>query len=134
MPAFADIILLNGEDTPVSKTFSPVGRENGVASWAETSGGVALGFPTVTASSKRNAENIRVKTTVKIPVMETLGTADSGYTAPPSVAYTARHSSEFLLPLRSGTDVRKDILAFAINLTADAVIASLVEELESVHS
>lgn len=37
MPQQANITLIDGKDTPVSHVFQPLGAQNGVAHWAETS-------------------------------------------------------------------------------------------------
>jgi len=134
MPALADITINDGAATPVAKTFSPVMIDgNGVAEYADVSSGVAIGFPTIKISSRRTTENVRVKANISVPVLEALGTADSGLTPPPTVAYVARGHMEFILPLRSDLATREHVLAFVQNLSADAVVSALVEDLLNVH-
>jgi len=134
MPALADITINDGSAAPVAKTFSPVMiSKDGVAEYADVSSGVAIGFPTIKISSRRTSENVRVKAYVALPVLEALGTSDSGLTPPPTIAYVARGHMEFILPLRSDLATREHVLAFTKNLSADAVVTALVEELLNVH-
>lgn len=139
MPAFAAITINDGATTPVAKTFNPVEiSRDGVAVWAEQSGGISIGFPVITMSlrqpttvkngerSDANTRVARMKTTVSYPVLET---AEAGQ--PPIVAYILRHNEEKILPERSATQDRKHLHAFAANLADHATYKALCIDLQN---
>jgi hypothetical protein len=136
MPAIADITINNGESTPVAKTFEPIGIDaNQVATYAETSTGVPLGFPEISLSSRKSGNGtIRVKVNIALPVLESAtGVNASGYEPAPAVAYYNRANTEFIISPRSSTEDRADLLAFCQNLADHAVIEALVLDLKNVY-
>lgn len=137
MPAVAAITINDGQATPVAHTFDPTGPDtNGAFSYVDNSSGVALGFPRITLSKsdpRGNSSVYRVKGRFEIPVLETANGANpEGYTPGPAVAYTVRGNMEFLLPQRSDTDERKDILAYVSNFLQLALAESLIHDLEGI--
>lgn len=138
MTAIAALTLNNGETTPVAKTFSPVNIDQaGVAKWADRSGGVALGFPTVTYSMKTPNQSSRAyKLTAKVnlPVLEqTSPSTATGIQPAPTLAYNVLATVEFAMPERSTQQQRKDVRAFMANFIANAVVTSGVNDFESVY-
>jgi hypothetical protein len=138
MSAIAAISLLNGEATPVAKTFSPVDIRNGVAIWADRSGGIALGFPQVTFSNKsptKGSRNYKLSAKVVLPVLEqTSASTATGIQPAPTLSYNLIANMDFVLPERSTLAQRKDLLAFAKNYLANAsVITAAVENFETVY-
>lgn len=138
MANIGPLTLNNGETTPVAKTFSPVNVDAaGVAKWADRSGGVALGFPTITYSLKSPNKDSRVyKLTAKVtlPVLEqTSPSTATGIQPAPTLAYNVLATVEFAMPERSTSQQRKDVRAFLANLVANAVITSGVNDFESVY-
>jgi len=147
MAALAAITVNDGKATPVAHTFNPMSFDQSLslALLADRSGGIALGYPTVSfqlvqppkvRSVKGRAVSdsdrvYRVKVRIALPVMEALSVSDSGYTPAPTVAYTIRSNHEFILPERSSLADRKDGLAYAKNVLAQAVVTSLVQDLEA---
>jgi hypothetical protein len=137
MAAQGNLVLANGEATPVNKTFSPRGvRQDAavgmLASYADITGGIAIGFPTVTLSVRSSASKTDVDKRVMTPVLEVVSGSDGGYTPSPKVAYTLMSREQFVLPARSTTAERKNILAFSKNMNADAVMQNAVWNLEAV--
>jgi hypothetical protein len=68
-----------------------------------------------------------------VPVLETLGTSDSGITPPPTKSYEVLYNGEFVLPERSSLDVRKDILAYVQSLYGLSVVAEAIEDLKATY-
>jgi len=140
MSAFANIALLDGAATPVSHTFSPVRIDAaGVATFADRSGGIPLGFPLVTMSvrepSKTSTSRI-FKVTAKVwtPVLDiTSPSTATGIQPAPSKAYDLVATLEFNLPERSTLQQRKDLFAYAKNLFANANLVSAVQDFESIY-
>ena len=149
MPAIANIVLANGETTPVNHTFAPLGQDSKTGIWwfEDQSPRVGttsvLGFPRIGISTKRvtNSEPgmssksvvTRVNFTIALPQMETLGTSSSGLTPSQTVAYVDRFKGEFILSARDVIADRKDSLAYAKNLFANALVVDLVQNLTTLY-
>lgn len=139
MPAFAAITINDGQASPGAHTFNPVSNDNGIYVWQDQTGGVALGYLTITYQKSvpgpvkpgqaSDASRVwRHKLTVAVPTMETLGTNDAGLTPPPTVACIHRGSMEFIQPERGTNSVRKDMTAYCANLLGHATIKSLLND------
>jgi len=136
MPSLANITINNGAAVPVAKTFAPIQIDtNLVASYADRSDGISIGFPIITISNRKQSNGgYKAKVNIALPILEAASAATSeGYDAVPRVAFVCRSNHEFFLPARSTEAHRKDILAFSANILGDAVVAALVEQLESVY-
>lgn len=135
MTAIANLVLNDGQTTPVAKTFTPTVASLDQAVWQDRSLGIFTGMPTVILSSRKPVKGsplFRVKGTVKLPVMEVVSNSSvSGISPAPTVAYTLQANVELLLPERSNLQDRKDLNAYTANLMADAQFKSLVENFES---
>lgn len=129
----ATITLNDGAATPVAHSFTPVTvNADGVAKYSDKASGIVIGYPIVTLqpkeSNKQNRSS-RVVGKVALPVMEQVaGSAATGLTPAPTVAYTMYFNFDFSLPDRSTLQNRKDVLAYAKNLLANAVITALVQD------
>jgi len=140
MSALANITLADGAATPVVHTFSPVRIDSaGVATLADRSGGIPLGYPLVTMSVREPTKTSvsRVyKVTAKVftPVLDiTSPSTTTGIQPAPSKAYDLVATLEFNLPERSTLQQRKDLFAFAKNLFADANMVNAVQNFESIY-
>lgn len=149
MPAIAAITLANGEATPVNHTFNPLGQDAKTGIWwfEDTNPRVAatstLGYPRIGIRTKREVEHAvgvtaknlvsRVEVTIALPQLETLGTGSSGYLPAPTVAYVDRFKGEFLLSSRDSAPDRKDVLAYAKNIFANAQVVDLVQNLSAYY-
>jgi hypothetical protein len=138
MTAIAALTLADGQATPVNKTFSPVNiDQSGVARWADRSGGIALGYPSVTFSSRaptKGSRSYKVNAKVVVPVLEqTSASTATGIQPAPTLSYSLLANVEFVIPERSTLQNRKDLLAYLRNYLANAVITSGVQDFESVY-
>jgi len=132
MAAFANLVLADGQATPVNKTFTPTGLVPR-PKWQDKTGGIAIGMPEVTLSDKMSDSvdgSYKIRAEVKLPVLEVISGADAGYTPSPKVAYTCWGIVEFTFPKRSTLQQRKDIQAFTKNLLLDAVMSTAVQNFE----
>lgn len=143
MPALAAITVNDGKATPVAHTFTPSGPDkNGVNMLYDRSGGIAIGFPMLSttlrsplpASNNGSSTNARVyRATVKfiVPTLEVTSPATgSGIQPAPTKAFDTVVTMEFVLPERSTTADRADILAYAKNALGHATVVTLVRDLE----
>lgn len=137
MPSIGNIVINDGATTPVAHTFAPVGINGAVASFADRSGGFSVGYPTITASIANPSKTSRLykaRFKVVLPVMETISNSTmSGIAPAPTKAYDLTADVTFLMPERSSLQNRKDILALARNLLANAVATALIENNESIY-
>lgn len=140
MAARANVVLSDGQSTPVSHTFSPNSGDGNVAGvstieYEDRSGGIDVGFPRIAISTRkpdRKNKNRKVTFMVKRPVLENVSNSTvSGIAPAPTVAYDVVFRGEFIIPERSTIDVRKDALAYVKNLLANAVTTSAIQDLES---
>lgn len=136
MPAIGTITLNDGQATPAAHSFIPAGVPNGLAMWNDISGGVALGYPTVTLSTRRPTKGSRAfKATAKVvvPVLEqTSPSTATGIQPAPTLAYNLVANVDLVMPERSTLAQRKDMAAYTKNFLANSVMTSVIENLESV--
>lgn len=139
MSAIAAIVINDGQTTPVAHTFNPVTIDSmGVAKWADRSGGISIGFPTLTYSLKsptKGSTSYKLAAKVVLPVLEqTSPSTATGIQPAPTVAYNLIASIDLVLPERSVLLDRKNLIAFARNYLANAaVITAGVENYETVY-
>lgn len=140
MPAIAALTLADGQATPVNHTFSPVNIDaGGVARWADRSGGISIGFPTLTAALKnpsaKGSRSYRYTLKVTVPTLEvTAPSTATGIQPAPVVAYNHLCNIEFVLPERGTLAQRNDILAYVKNVLANAVfVAPAVQQFEPAY-
>lgn len=136
MSAIAALTLANGEATPVNKTFSVIGVKNQVAKWQDKSGGISIGFPTVTFSLRDPSKaNKTSKLTAKVvyPVLEvTSPSTASGIQPAPTKAYDLLATVEIVMPERATQADRKNIAAFMKNLLGHSIITAATADLEQI--
>lgn len=132
MAAQSNLVLADGQATPVNKTFSANGTTGTLAKYADKSTGIAIGFPTITLSVRESAAKTEVEKRIILPTLEVISGSDGGYTPSPKVAYNVFSKEQFVLPARCTQQNRKDILAFSKNMNAASVMQQAVHDLESV--
>lgn len=139
MTAFANISINDGQATPVAHTFTARRLDAGVAKWQDISGGIAVGFPTLTASLREPIKGSKVpvyKATLKItlPVLEVVNSSTySGITPAPTKAYDVIANVDIIMPERSVLQDRKNIRAYLVNALAQADILSMIQDLNMVY-
>jgi hypothetical protein len=138
MTAIAALTLADGQATPVNHTFNPVNIDQaGIAKWADRSGGIALGYPVVSFSLRapsKTSRNYKVTAKVVTPVLEvTSPSTSTGIQPAPTKAYDLICNIDMTLPERSTLAQRNDLLAYAKNVLANAVLTAAVQSFESVY-
>jgi hypothetical protein len=131
MSNVTDIVLNNGESTPVAKTFTPDVVDANLVSYSEKSGVSYLAHPTLSLGRRMpTAQNGNRKATirVKVPVLEEISGTTTGYTPGPKVAYTLLANIDVVIPSRASAAERADLAAFAANGLAHSVINALIED------
>lgn len=136
MPQIAAITLADGQATPVTHTFAPVGVDGGIAKYEDRVTGIALGFPTITLSIRRPAKgsrNFKIVRKIVLPVLEvTSPSTATGIQPAPTKAFEITNNSEWIIPERATPAQRADLLAYAKNFDASTVFQQMVKEYEAV--
>lgn len=145
MPAIGNIVINDGAATPVAHTFSPTKIDsNNVAVFHDRSGGIAIGYPQLSAvtklpdaarSGQASGANrvIRNNFKVDVPTLEvTSPSTGSGIQPAPTLSYVNGVDINFRIAERATLQERKNILAYARNLLAHATIIAMVENSEVV--
>lgn len=139
MPQIANIIINDGQATPVARTFAvqraQVGDDSPAEFYEKTAGSIN-GYLRLSVLTRRAKVGNSFKTQIKIalPVLETVsGTSPTGYAPAPSLAYTSLATVEFTHPERSTLQNRKDLLAFVANVLDESSMVSLVTNAETFY-
>lgn len=131
MPAIGNVVINDNEATPVAHTFAPVGINGPVASYADRASGISVGYPRLTASlvvPSKGSKLYKARFKLVLPVLENITNSTmSGVLPAPTKAYDLTADLQFIMPERSTLQDRKNIMALAKNLLADAVATALVE-------
>lgn len=136
MPAIANIVINDGQTTPVAHTFSPAKSTSDYSMYEDRVSGTYIGFGRFhltmvrpKGESKVANRSIKVVVGIEIPVLETLGNSDAGIIPPPTVAHKPMVKVEFTLPERATLQQRKDLRAYMMNALANAVLIDAVDNL-----
>jgi hypothetical protein len=137
MPVAANIVIADGQATPVNHTLIPLGRdEGGVLRYIEQTTGPVLGAWTAGFSMRKpgpakpgtnTASRIEQhKITARVPVLETLANNAAGYVPSPMVAYFNESSLVFNIPERANSVERLTIQKVLLGLAGSAVATDMV--------
>lgn len=136
MAAISSLIIADGQTTPVNKTFEPAKATSDYAMYEDRIGGVYIGYNKLHVSltrprgqSKVANRNLKVTVGLECPVLESLGTSDSGLTPPPTVAYRPQVQVTFTFPERCSRQNRVDMRALIRNALSHTAIVDAVDNL-----
>lgn len=133
-----NLVALDGQATPVSQTFNPLGVDpDGVAQWVNRVGGISIGFPRVKFAMRmpnKGSRNYKITRSLVIPILEqTSASTATGIQPAPTVAYNMVQNSEWIIPERSSAVDRSNLLALAKNIDALTFITDAVKNYEPVY-
>jgi hypothetical protein len=99
-------------------------------------GGIAIGYPSITLQVREPSKNSRaykVTRRVVLPVLEvTAPSTATGIQPAPTKAYDLICDTTFVLPERSTIAERQNLLAYAKNFDANAVMQEAVKNYEAI--
>lgn len=137
MPTFGNIVINDGQATPVAHTFGPVNLVGNAANFADRSGGISVGYPTILISHSvpsKTSRLYKVRLKLVVPTLETISNSTmSGIAPAPTKAYDSTVDMMFFMPERSALADRKNILAYAKNLLSHATVIAVIENNENVY-
>lgn len=125
----APLSILDGQATPVAKSFAPERVSPDSSIFTERTSGISAGFKRITvrfspANSKR-ATN-RVDVDVDLPVLSTVNGVST-------VAYVGRFKGYFVIPDTMTAGERADLAAFAANSFDNALIRGVIKDLDPMY-
>lgn len=127
MPQATDLVIGNGEPTPVAKTFnliSPAAGDGGIASWALKEGVISSVFPTITASASRTQNSSR-KLTVKLRLPSSYTDTVTGRT---NVGSAGEMNVSFSMPADFPEALKNDYVAFCTNALNTPLFKSMIRD------
>lgn len=134
MAAVGNIVINDGQGSPVAHTFSPSTVTSEVVEYHDRVGGIVLGYPRLTLGQKMPATpgaSIKQTLKVEVPTLETVtGSTGEGFAPKPTLAYKERAYAEFYHDPRSSLQERKNLNAYFKNALANAAWTSIVENYE----
>lgn len=121
--------LTSSATISVDSTLNPEGiNPQGIASWVDRSGGIAIGYPRLTMSVRPPTKASRIyKVTMKLvlPTLEqTSPSTATGIQPAPTKAYDCTCVMEFFLPERSTLTERQKLFSEVASLFARTINAS----------
>lgn len=138
MSAQANVVINDGQATPVAHTFAPKGARTpvtgrDVALWKDQSPVNAEGYLTLTEQhSLPNGNRIeKFRYVLELPTLETVGTNDAGITPAPTKAYSTTAVLEFWISTRASQQELKDIVAYAKNFAATTYLFDAITKREA---
>lgn len=134
MSAFANIVLNDGQATPVAHTFSPKTCIGTTAIYEDRSSGTAISYKKLQLDTKDTANLRRIHVRVQDPVLEAItGSNPAGFTPAPQVAFYCDFDGTFTVHSRSSLQNREDLIAYVSNLMNDAVLKALVRDGDEIY-
>lgn len=142
MPVASNIVLADALATPVNHTFIPMGRDkNGVFWFEDQSQSNAIGYWKISvdikkpasapAGSNSNGRSYRATVGLHEPILENVSNSTiSGIAPAPTISYTPRVITEFVMPERTALIDRKNLRKMVANLINDANVVAVVENLQ----
>jgi hypothetical protein len=134
MAAIGNIVINDGQGTPVAHTFSPLSVATDVCKFVDRVLGVVIGYPELSLGMtlpSNGAGNAKMTLKVTVPTLETAtGTTGEGFIPKPTLAYKTRAFVEVYADVRSSLQERKNLNAYLKNALANAAWTTLVEGYE----
>lgn len=144
MPQISNIVINDGATTPVSHTFSPIGRDDKGVFWFEQTspapanplGAKKIGYKQtrIMDANKQLTGYSNVVYTLQVPTLETMSNNSAGILPPPTLSYVEKARVEYTLAERSTTQERKDSRALMWNFLAQAMPIANIDSLQPSYS
>lgn len=115
MSQIVNLVLADGQATPVNHTFTVMTPQNGSdpAVWLDKSGGVFAEYPRITALVKVGNDASRSQFRVQLPSLDLDG----------ALKHTVFGKIEVVVPVEATLDEKNDIVAYLTGIVTDAVFS-----------
>lgn len=130
MSAIANIVVPDAATTPVNHTFVPQKVSGETAAWNEKSATTPQGYWELSATFKdpvNGGKVYRIKRSMAIPVLKSY--TDLSGNPVTVVDYTLRCNAEYLIPVASTLQNRKDLRKIDSGILNDAQFIDMLENL-----
>lgn len=133
MATLANIVIKDGQATPVDHTFTPALRSGNLIEWQDRAPGVFAGFNRITLDTKSITRSGGMyRTTIKV-VAPTLAVTSpqsgTGVQPNPVAAYHTETILQVILPAATNREARANALAYMKNLLSNAQIVDAVVDM-----
>jgi hypothetical protein len=131
-----NVTLTDAATTPVNRVYYPQNKVGEVIVWRDRTQSVLAGQNRLTllqrmADKKTKATKFSFK--LETPILElTSPSTSTGIQPAPTVAYTPLGMIELVLPDRCSLQERKDLLAQMRDLFNEAIVTTLVQDLDEI--
>lgn len=126
MSTLANLVINDGQATPVAHTFNPAYQTAELVKWVDRSGQIVAAFPEISLGRRyANKQRAATKETLKVvvPVLEnTSPSTTTGIPPAPTVAYEILFNLEVVRPTRTDQAKMNDAFAFFANALSNALI------------
>jgi len=127
MPQIANIVLADGQSTPVNHTFTPSSIKDGVAVFYDRAKSVVLEQPYVTIKTNlaKNPKGISsVRATVNVPRYDSVSGKVIGYQSA---------TIEYRIAPQGTKQDRDDLVAYVKGLTATSLLQGMAANVEALY-
>ncbi len=138
MAAIANVVINDGQATPVAHTFAPAKTSADYALLEDRAAGIYIGYNKLvlslvrpTGEARQANRNLKLSIRIETPKMETVSNNTvSGIAPAPTVSYRPMAEIMVTLPERSNLQDRKDLQAFLKNVMSNSFVTDAFEKYE----
>lgn len=138
MAAIANIVINDGQGTPVAHTFAPAKTQADMALLEDRSAGIYIGYNKLTfalvrpvGASKEATRNLKLSIKIETPKLETVSNNTvSGIAPAPTISYRPVVELLVTFPERCSLQDRKDLQAYVKNVLANSFVTDAFEKYE----
>lgn len=132
MPQVADIVLADGQGTPVNHTFKPMRLASAVNAFRfeDRASGIKAGYPTITVEARSNTNNAdKFDIVLKVPKLaQTAPNSGTGIQPNPTAAYSELIRITVTRPHALEPAVAADAYAYLKNLTTNTQFIAWIRD------
>lgn len=137
MPAIANVVLADGQGTPVNHTFAPAKTQADSALLEDRAAGIYVGFNKLSLTLVRpngaanGSRNLKLSMKIETPKLEVVSNNTvTGIAPAPTVSYRPTAELIFTFPERCSLQDRKDLQAYVKNWLSHSFATSAIETFE----
>ena len=138
MAAIANIVINDGQATPVAHTFAPAKTQADMALLEDRTSGIYIGYNKLTfalmrpmGASKEATRNLKLSIKIETPKLETVSNNTASGIAPaPTISYRPVVELMVTFPERCSLQDRKDLQAYIKNVLANSFVTDAFEKYE----
>lgn len=137
MPQAANIVISDGEATPVSRTFVPAEVGANLAVFENVTSGIVAGFDRIVVTTRRSSPkspNHKIRVSLMCPVLEvTSPSTSTGIQPAPTVAYSVTSAFEQIAPARSTKLNRRNNRVLMSNALMNALLVNAIDDCQAIY-